>query len=64
MKKFLIFILIFFNSCDSQVVPVKKSRTGICHEYGSKYYEQTKHFEVFQSLDECIDSGGRFPKKK
>jgi len=64
MKKFLIFILIFFNSCDSQVVSVKKSRTGICHEYGSKYYEQTKHFEIFQSLDECIDSGGRSPKKK
>ena len=64
MKKFLIFILIFFNSCDSQVVPVKKSRTGICHEYGSKYYEQTKHFKAFQSIDECIDSGGRLPKRK
>ena len=64
MKKFLIFILIFFNSCDSQVVPVKKSRTGICHEYGSKYYEQTKQFKVFQSLDECIESGGRLPKRK
>ena len=64
MKKLLIFILIFLNSCDAHVVPVKKSRTGICHEYGSKYYEQTKHFEVFQSLDECIESGGRLPKKK
>ena len=64
MKKFLIFILIFLNSCDSQIPPVKKSRTEICHEYGSKYYEQTKHFEIFQSLDECIDSGGRSPKKK
>ena len=64
MKKLLIFILIFITSCDSRVVPVKKSRTGICHEYGSKYYEQTKHFEVFQSIDECIDSGGRLPKKK
>ena len=64
MKKFLIFMLIFLNSCDSYVVPVKKSRTGICHEYGSKYYEQTKHFEVFQSLDECVESGGRLPKRK
>ena len=42
----------------------KKSRTGICHEYGSKYYEQTKYFEAFQSIDECIGSGGRLPKKK
>ena len=64
MKKLLILILIFFNSCDSQIVAVKKSRTGICHEYGSKYYEQTKHFEVFQSIDECVESGGRLPKRK
>jgi hypothetical protein len=64
MKKFLIFMLIFLNSCDSHVVPVKKSRTEICHEYGSKYYEQTKHFEVFQSMDECVESGGRLPKRK
>ena len=64
MKKFLIFMLIFLNSCDSHVVPVKKSWTGTCHEYGSKYYEQTKHFEVFQSMDECVESGGRLPKRK
>ena len=64
MKNLIIFILIFINSCDSHIVPVKKSRTGICHEYGSKYYEQTKQFEVFQSLDECIESGGRLQKRK
>ena len=31
-------------------------RTGIYHEYGYKYYDQTKHFEVFQSINECIDT--------
>ena len=64
MKKIFIFILVFLNSCDSAVIPVKKSKTGICHEFGTKYCEQTKHFETFQSIDECIDSGGRLPKRK
>ena len=64
MKKIFILILIICCSCDVSYVPVKKSKTGICHEYGSKYYEQTKHFEAFQSIDECIDSGGRLPKSK
>ena len=65
MKKILLLILVFCFSCDSlDSPPVKKSKTGICHEYGTKYYEQTKHFEVFQSIDECISSGGRLPKRK
>ncbi len=64
MKKIFILIFIVCVSCDSANPPVKKSRTGICHEYKSKYYDQTKHFEVFQSLDECINSGGRLPKRK
>ena len=64
MKKIFILILIICCSCDVFHVPVKKSKNGICHEYGSKYYEQTKHFKVFQSIDECINSGGRLPKRK
>ena len=64
MKKIFILILIICCSCDTSNPQVKKSRTGICHEYKSKYYDQTKHFEVFQSLDECINSGGRLPKRK
>jgi len=42
---------------------VKKSNSGICHEKGSQYYEQTKQFEVFDSLEACLKSGGRLPKK-
>ena len=64
MKKIFILILIICFSCDTANPPVKKSKTGICHKNGSKYYEQTKHYEVFQSIDECINSGGRLPKRK
>ena len=64
MKKIFILILIICFSCDTANPPVKKSKTGICHKKESKYYEQTKHYEVFQSIDECINSGGRLPKRK
>lgn len=42
---------------------VKKSTTGICHEKGSTYYIQTKNYTPYNSIDECLASGGRLPKK-
>jgi len=38
---------------------VKKSTSGICHEKGKGSYSKTKHFEPFNSLEECVASGGR-----
>lgn len=43
--------------------PVKKSSTSICHAPGTKYYEQTKKFTPFKTLDDCLKSGGRLPKR-
>ena len=43
--------------------PVKKSKTGICHAPGTTYYEQTKGFTPFATLDDCLKSGGRLPKR-
>ena len=67
MKKIFstIFISLFLlTSCDSASVPVKKSKTNICHKKGSKYFDQTKHFIAFNTIKDCIDSGGRLPKKR
>jgi len=67
MKKIFgsIFITFFLlTGCDSAGVPVKKSKTNICHKKGSKYYDQTKHFTVYNTIKDCIDSGGRLPKKR
>jgi len=67
MKKILggIFITFFLlTGCDFAGVPVKKSKTNICHKKGSKYYDQTKHFKVYNTIKDCIDSGGRLPKKR
>jgi len=56
-------ILILLQGCDSASVPVKKSKTNICHKKGSKYYDQTKYFRAYQTMKDCIESGGRLPKR-
>ena len=60
----IFFSLFFLVACDSANVPVKKSKTNICHKKGSKYYDQTKHFRAYNTIKDCIDSGGRLPKKR
>ena len=61
---FLSLFFLFIYSCGDSEVPVKKSKTGICHKSGSRYYDQTKHYKVYQTIDACIKSGGRLPKRK
>ena len=61
--KFFI-VLILLQGCDSASVPVKKSKTNICHEKGSRYYDITKYFKAYQTLKDCIESGGRLPKRR
>lgn len=43
--------------------PVKKSDTGICHQAGTLFYKNTKNFTAFNSIYDCLRSGGRLPKK-
>jgi len=43
--------------------PVKMSTSGICHVPNSTYYDQTKNFTPYNTLDECLKAGGRTPKK-
>lgn len=42
---------------------VKKSRTSICHAPGTTYYAQTLHYTSYDSLQGCLESGGRMPKR-
>ena len=51
-------------SCDRLEPLVKKSKTGICHKAGTRYYDQTKYFQKFSSIKDCIKSGGRLPKRR
>ena len=42
---------------------VKKSSSGVCHDKTSKSYKSTKNFTGYKTVDECLKSGGRAPKK-
>lgn len=42
---------------------VKKSVNNICHAPGTTYYQQTKNYTPYNSLDECLASGARLPKR-
>jgi hypothetical protein len=73
MKKIIIILLMAlfiqtFALADSTSVKkeediIKKSASGICHDNKSKFYVQTKKFKPFKTMKECLDSGGRLPKK-
>lgn len=42
---------------------VKKSSTGICHAQGTTYFNKTTNYKSFDSIETCLKSGGRLPKK-
>lgn len=42
--------------------PVKKSKSSICHAPGTEYYSRTKNFTPYDTIDQCLASGGRLPK--
>ncbi len=46
-----------------QAEPVKMSESGICHAPNTTYYKQTKHFTAYPTLKDCLNAGGRMPKK-
>ena len=59
----MMFSLSGFAETSSNAAPVKKSKTGICHAPGSSYYSRTKNFTPYKTLDDCLKSGGRLPKR-
>ena len=65
MKLFvsLLFTILFLTTSIFAYDVVKKSTSGICHDKKSQYYSKTKNFKPFKTMKECLDSGGRLPKK-
>lgn len=53
-------VLILFSFISSAAV-VKQSASGICHDQQSPHYDRTKNFKSFDSLNDCLKSGGRLP---
>jgi hypothetical protein len=52
--------LSFSHTADAAVV--KMSNSGLCHPPQSSWYERTKNYQAFESLDACLASGGELPK--
>lgn len=40
---------------------IKKSSSSICHDENSTYYYRTKTYKTYDTMDDCIKSGGRKP---
>lgn len=40
---------------------VKQSASGICHDNRSQYFERTKNYTRFDSVDDCLEEGGHLP---
>ena len=65
MKQIIVLLFLFIVGCDNiqnNSPNVKKSSSNICHEKGSQYYKQTKKYESFSSIEDCLNSGGRLPR--
>jgi len=53
---------ILFSSPGLAVYIIKQSNSGICHPPESSWYERTKNYTAFESLEECLTADGRLPK--
>tara|TARA_B100001741_G_C16457917_1_gene553691 strand:+ start:352 stop:549 length:198 start_codon:yes stop_codon:yes gene_type:complete len=65
MKKVILLLFLLIVGCDNiqnNSPNVKKSISNICHEKESQYYIQTKKYDSFSSIEDCLNSGGRLPK--
>lgn len=58
MKKLLFTLLIIFSNVSIGSV-VKQSSSGICHDEGSRSYERTTNYKSYDTMDRCIEDGGR-----
>ena len=62
INKFSYFIVLFFCCFLTPAEVVKKSKSGICHDEYSIYYNKTTKYQPFETLERCLNSGGRLPK--
>jgi len=59
--KIVVFVLLTaLNPAFASVV--KMSNSGICHQPQGSWYDRTKNFQPFDSIEACLAAGGRLPK--
>ncbi len=66
MQRLLIILLTLMLSLalpqDGQAAIIKMSKSGICHDPASPWYERTRHYQSFTTLKSCLSTGGRLLK--
>jgi len=60
---FLLTLVLFIVPGGVSADLVKKTSSSICHPPASSYYERTKNYRPFDSVEACLASGGRLPKR-
>ncbi len=58
----LMFLAGFSLSVTADAAVVKMSNSGLCHPPQSSWYERTKNYQAFESLEACLASGGELPQ--
>ncbi len=58
-----LFALAVLSGAVHASAPVKMSKSGICHAPNTTYYTQTKNYTPYPTLQDCLNAGGRMPKK-
>lgn len=54
-------LVVGFVSAPAHASAIKKSNSGLCHPLQSSWYERTKNYQPYDSLDACLESGGKLP---
>ena len=62
-QRCLLAVMLLIVSGVASAEVVKKTSSGICHPPASSYYDRTKNFRPFDSVEACLASGGRLPKR-
>lgn len=52
----------FLFSFTANASVVKRSNSGLCHPPESGWYERTKAYQAYKSVEACLESGGELPK--
>jgi len=61
MFRFIVFLPLLFLPF-AQGAEVKRSDSLICHDVNSPWYTRTKRYVAYDSLEDCLNSGGRLRK--
>jgi hypothetical protein len=46
-----------YDSDDGTII--RKSRSGICHDWHSANFRQTQHYTAYRTMEDCVKSGGK-----